>query len=186
MSRFATGDVVRLCFVTFVVAGAIAAYPLYLPWGSAESRPANEPEVKTAQIQALMARLDRAEQQVRRMDQIQKAQESQDQTIALLKTQQERTSDWIAATSRQIADVSQYASSGDQVARRELEELKQAVSLSQQQIGRLRGTVSGDLRRMSNDNKAIGVRLARLQKSAEEQRNAEQRRSKSSKRRRAH
>lgn len=186
MSRFTTRDVARLCFVTLAVGGAIAAYPRYLPSGSAESRPADQSDAVAAHLQDLTARLNRAEQQVRRMDQIQRAQEGQDQAIALLKTQQQQTSDWIASTSRQMADFTQFTASGDPVARRELQELKQIVSLSQGQISRLRGSVSSDLRRMSNDNKAIGDRLARLRKGAEERRDAEQRRSKSSKRRRAH
>lgn len=186
MSRFSTRDVARLCFVTFAVGGAIAAYPLYLPSGSAEGRSTNQSDAVVAHLQDLTARLDRAEQQVRRMDQIQRAQEGQDQAIALLKTQQQQTSDWIATTSRQMADFSQLTASGDPVARRELQELKQAVSLSQQQVSRLHGAVTSDFRRMSKSNKEIDARLARLQKSAEERREAEQRRSKSTKRRKGH
>ena len=91
-----------------------------------------------------MARLNRMAEQIERL---QNAQQYQDQTIASLKAQQERASDRIATATRQMLDLAEYATRKGPITRQEFDELKQAMSLSRQQLESLRAASLGALRR---------------------------------------
>ena len=125
-----------------MIAGAIGTAPLYLPRLSAAS--AGHPQAEAGRLEAVMARLNRMAEQIERL---QNAQQYQDQTIAALKAQQERASDRIATATRQMLDLAEYATRKGPITRQEFDELKQAMSLSQQQLEALRAASPGALHR---------------------------------------
>ena len=142
MPRLANGAVSLGLFCAVMIAGAIGTAPLYLPRLSAPS--ADHPQTEAGRLETVIARLNRMAEQIERL---QNAQQYQDQTIAALKAQQERASDRIATATRQMLDLAEYATRKGPITRQEFDELKQAMSLSQQQLEALRAASPGALRR---------------------------------------
>ena len=142
MPRLANGAVPPGLFCAVTIAGAIGTAPLYLPRLSATA--AGHSQTEADRLEAVMTRLNRMAEQIERL---QNAQQYQDQTIASLKAQQERASDRIATATRQMLDLAEYATRKGPITRQEFDELKQAMSLSQQQLEALRAASPGALRR---------------------------------------
>ena len=144
MPRFANGVVTLSLFGAIVAVGAIGTAPLYLPRLSGAAQSADQPQTAAGQLQALALRLDRLAEQIER---IEKAQQHQDKAIASLRAQEERTSDRVAATTRQMLDLAEYATRKGPITRQEFDELKQAMALSRQQLESIRAGFLGTPRR---------------------------------------
>lgn len=144
MPRLANGVVALSLFGAVVVAGAVGTAPLYLPRLSAAASPAGQGQIAAGRLQALTTRLDRLAEQI---DRIEKAQQYQDKAIASLQAREERSAERIAAATRQMLDLAEYATRKGPVTRQEFDELKQAISLSREQLESLRAASFGVARR---------------------------------------